>query len=234
MQLFYQPDIKKGIHFLNEEESRHCIKVLRKTRDDIINITDGKGLFFTACITQPDFRKCGFDIVDIIREPQKNHSIHIAISPVKNMDRTAWFVEKSVELGIDRISFIRCAHSERTTLKTDRLEKKVIAAIKQSVRATIPAMYPLKDFEEFLKSQAESNEMKFIAFVDDENPALLFKEAIPGRNYCVLIGPEGDFTEKEIMLASDCDYKKVSLGKHRLRTETAGIAACHILNLVNE
>lgn len=234
MQLFYQPDIQNGVHFLYEEESRHCIKVLRKTSNDIINITNGKGLFFTARITQPDFRKCGFDIIDIIREPQKNYSIHISIAPVKNMDRTAWFVEKSVELGIDRISFIRCANSERATLKTKRLDNKIISAIKQSVRATVPAISPLIAFEEFIKSLVESHEMKFIASVDDKNPPLLLKAAIPGKNYCVMIGPEGGFTEKEVMLAVDCDFRKVSLGKYRLRTETAGIAACHMLNLVNE
>ncbi len=234
MQLFYQPDIKNGVHFLYEEESRHCIKVLRKTRDDLINITDGKGLLCSARITQPDYRKCVFEIVEMVRETQKNFSVHIAISPVKNMDRIAWFVEKSVELGIDIISFIRCRHSERTTLKTGRLDRKVISAIKQSVRATLPAINPLIDFEEFVRSNTKNDEMKFIASVDDKNPALLFKEAMPGRNYCVLIGPEGDFTNKEVMLATESDFKKVSLGRRRLRTETAGIAACHMLNLVNE
>lgn len=231
MNLFYQPGIPNGIHYLNPDESRHCTKVLRKKTGDVIQITDGIGTIYQARLTESKSEKCSFKIESKQKEEKRPFNIHIAIAPTKNPDRTEWFVEKAIEIGVDEISFLLCDNSERAALKTDRLEKLAISAMKQSLRSTftkINHMVLLKDF--VAGTNATS---KYIAYVDQANPDHLLKIAIPKSDYLVLIGPEGDFSKKELALAVDYHYKKVSLGTSRLRTETAGVVACHILNLVN-
>src|SRR5258706_979806 len=148
MTLFYQPEIPNGLFTLAQDESKHAIRVLRLKSGDSIDITDGKGMFYEAQITNPDLSKCGFEIRTTKVLPQKAFRIHIAIAPTKNTDRIEWFVEKAVELGIDRISFIVCANSERKSMKTDRLGKVAISAMKQSRQAWLPkltSLLPLKD-----------------------------------------------------------------------------------------
>lgn len=231
MNLFYQPGISSGIHYLDPEESRHCSKVLRKKTGDVIQVTDGAGNLYQAALTESKVDRCSFKIESTQKEAKRPYHIHIAIAPTKSPDRTEWFVEKAIEVGVDEISFLLCDHSERNAMKTDRIEKLAISAMKQSLRCTLAKINHMVLLKEFItSSQAPS---KFIAYVDQSNPAHLLKQASPKANYIVLIGPEGDFSKKELELATAHDYKKVSLGPNRLRTETAGLVACHILNLIN-
>jgi 16S rRNA (uracil1498-N3)-methyltransferase len=231
VNLFYQPLIPQGIHHLDEEESRHCIKVLRKRNGDFLRITDGKGAFYDAVITAADARQCAFNIQHSEHEPARAFSIHIAISPTKNADRIEWFVEKAVEIGIDHITLLDCQHSERSHLKTERLKKVAISAMKQSIKATLPEVTGVTAFDD-LVLQATAQQ-KFIAHVDATNPLHLKEAARRAASYLVLIGPEGDFSAAELAVAASHGFSKVSLGHSRLRTETAGMATCHILNLIN-
>lgn len=231
MNLFYQPLIPEGVHHLDEEESRHCVKVLRRNTGDTIKITDGKGFFYDCVITTADPKKCSFKIVDKRKEKLRDYSIHIAISPTKNPDRIEWFTEKAVEFGIDRITLLQCDNSEKSFLKTERLRKMAVSAMKQSLKASLPQITEPTSFQKFVTS--ESADEKFIAFVDESNPNHLKNLAQKNKSAIVLIGPEGDFSKEELATALENAYKKVSLGNSRLRTETAGVAACHILNLIN-
>jgi 16S rRNA (uracil1498-N3)-methyltransferase len=229
VNLFYQPRIVEGVLYLDEEESRHCIKVLRKQQGDRIRITDGKGSFYDALISGPDPRQCTFTVQERVIEPPRNFRIHIAISPTKNADRIEWFVEKSVEIGVDEISLLHCKTSERSFVKIERLTKVAVSAMKQSLKSTLPAIHGLSNFDVFIRQREEAQ--KFIAFVDPENPLHLKDVIRADNNVVVLIGPEGDFSTDELTQAIAAGFVKVSLGKSRLRTETAGIAACHICNL---
>lgn len=231
--LFYQPGINQGTYYLSPEESKHCIRVLRKKNGDSIILTDGSGNFYNALITDDNANQCQFTVQDTWQEPTKKFSIHLAISPTKNPDRIEWMVEKCVELGIDKITFLNCKNTERQTLKYERMVKISLSAMKQSFRATAPIISPIIPFQEFMNITPLTDTESFIAFVDTANPNHLLSAAKPGRHYCVLVGPEGDFTPDELTIALAKGYKKVSLGNCRLRTETAGLAACHILNLVN-
>ncbi len=233
MHLFYQPNINNGSHFLDPDESRHCVKSLRQKENDKIQVTDGKGKLFTAKITKADIRKCTFEIISEEKKETENHHIHIAIAPTKSLDRIEWFIEKAVEIGIDEVSFILCQQSEKRFMKLERIKRKAISAMKQSLKYRLPKINALDDFEKFIK-QDFGNTQKFIAYVDHRIPQHLKDTAKSNYQYLVLIGPEGDFSEKEITLAKEKGFTPISLGKNRLRTETAGIAACHILNLINE
>lgn len=233
MRLFYQPKISEGVNYLDEEESRHCVKVLRLKEEDKICVLDGIGGKHTATITSADHRKCTFDLVHSEIDPLGRHHIHIVIAPTKNIDRIEWFVEKSVEIGVHEISFVFCDNSERKHFKTDRVIKKAVSAMKQSLKTHLPVVNEPVKLSEFIKCNDSKDTYRFIAYVDNTNPDLLLNFAKPDKNYCILIGPEGDFSEKELIQALDSNFKKISLGESRLRTETAGIAACHILNLIN-
>jgi 16S rRNA (uracil1498-N3)-methyltransferase len=231
VNLFYQPNIPHGIHHLDEDESRHCIKVLRRKKGDTLHLTDGRGNFYSGRITSEDISKCSFEIISTIPDSTRDFRVSIAISPTKNADRIEWFIEKSVELGIDSITLIDCKHTERTHVKTDRLVKVAISAMKQSVKARLPGIEGPIHFGSFVRSVTSSG--KFIAYVDATNPLHLKDAAKTKQDSLVLIGPEGDFSQEELQLALSIGFQKVSLGTNRLRTETAGIAACHILNLIN-
>lgn len=231
MRLFYQPHINAGDNFLNAEESRHCVKVLRLKQGDTIHVTDGKGVLYTCILIEADPSKCALEVIEKQTESPKDHHIHIAIAPTKNQDRLEWFVEKSVELGIDKISPILCRQSERKTLKTDRLKRKAISAMKQSLKFRVPEISELTPVTKLLDYQTEAQ--KFIAYVDDLPRPHLINAAKKGMHYLVLIGPEGDFSEEEVSAAIESGFEAVSLGDSRLRTETAGVVACHVLGLVN-
>nr|WP_302180122.1 16S rRNA (uracil(1498)-N(3))-methyltransferase [Chryseosolibacter indicus] len=228
--MFYQPAISEGSLFLDQEESRHCVRVLRKTSGDTIRVADGKGYFYEVVITKADQNKCLFEIQHQFQQEHRPYSIHVAISPTKNADRIEWFVEKCVEIGIDCITLMDCKNTERSFIKKDRLHKMAVSAMKQSLKASLPLINDVTPFPQVIGNAQE--EMKFIAFVDQSNPDHLKDLVLPNRSYMVLIGPEGDFTKEELDIALRSDFKKVSLGSSRLRTETAGIAACHILNLI--
>lgn len=228
--LFYEPEIASGVLWLSEEEARHCVKVLRKREGDPIEVTDGQGSFFDCAITKADVRRCEFQVTGRRTEAQKNYRIHIAIAPTKNADRMEWFVEKSVELGVDEVTLMNCDHSERNFLKIDRLQKMAISAMKQSKRAFLPRINASVEFSEVIALPAAQ---RFIAYVDKANPDHLFSKAAAGGDYLVLIGPEGDFSPGELSDALAAGFEKVSLGNTRLRTETAGLAACSILATKN-
>ncbi|MFN3841168.1 MAG: 16S rRNA (uracil(1498)-N(3))-methyltransferase [Cyclobacteriaceae bacterium] len=229
--LFYQPDILFGITYLNPEESHHCINVMRKKNGDTIFITNGQGGIFEAVITRPDSSQCSFRIIRTVATTPRQYSFRLAIAPTKNSDRMEWMVEKCIEIGIDRISFIQTIHSERTLLKTSRLEKIVTSAMKQALQPYRPVIDPISPFSDFLKSATGGE--RFIAHAGNTNTPHLMDLATAGCEYTVLIGPEGDFASNELALAKASGFKEVTLGTSRLRTETAGLVACNIINLVN-
>jgi 16S rRNA (uracil1498-N3)-methyltransferase len=231
VNLFYQPLLLDGTLHLDEEESRHCVKVLRKRSGDEIRITDGAGSFYTAIIESADPKRCTFVIKDKSAEAPKHFSIHIAIAPTKNADRIEWFVEKATEFGVDEITLLDTEHTERSFIKTERLVKVAVSAMKQSLKSSLPKLNGLVTIDKVIgDSKADQ---RFIAYVDESNPNHLLHAALQRKNYLVLVGPEGDFSKDELTLAVENGFSKISLGRSRLRTETAGLAACHILNLVN-
>jgi 16S rRNA (uracil1498-N3)-methyltransferase len=227
VQLFYQPDLSQNHCWLTEDESKHCVKVLRKREGEVIAITDGKGFFYDGIITKANAQRCEFEIQEKREESKKSFRIHLAIAPTKNPDRLEWLIEKATELGVDEITLIDCDHSERSFIKTERLLKVAISAMKQSQKATLPVINPLSRFPSILGKTADQ---KFIAYVDYSNPKHLMDEVTRGKSYLICIGPEGDFSKAELTSAINEGFVKVSLGDSRLRTETAGMAACCLLN----
>ncbi|NJN26261.1 MAG: 16S rRNA (uracil(1498)-N(3))-methyltransferase [Cyclobacteriaceae bacterium] len=232
MQLFYCPGLPEGDHFLDLEESQHCAKVLRKKAGDIIDITDGKGKFYQALLEQVVPKKCHFTVVSSQNVKALDYSIHIAIAPTKNADRMEWFIEKAVETGVDKVTFIISANSERKSINLDRLHKKAVSAMKQSVRAHLPQICDLIQLHDFVKQ--EPGGQKFIAHMAGPDTPYLQQLASAHETCHILIGPEGGFDEAEISLATQAQYQMARLGDHRLRTETAGMVACIILNQLNQ
>ncbi len=233
MQLFYQPDIMKGSHFLTEEESNHCIKVMRHVVGDTLEVVDGAGSKFEVRITDANRKKTGFDIISHERKPELPYYIHIGIAPTKQIERIEWFLEKAIEIGVDEISFFFGRHSERKNINIERMHKKAVSAMKQSLKYQLPTIKLYQDLESLI-SHVPKEYTKFIGQVDFDNPFQLKDASIPNENTIVLIGPEGDFNNKEIEFAMSKGFKKISLGPSRLRTETAGLVACHTLNLINQ
>ena len=228
MQLFYLENPEKEI-ILSAEESKHATKVLRKKEGDILNFTDGKGHFYKAEITIADTRKCQLKVVSSEKkEKQHNYHLHIAIAPTKNMDRYEWFLEKATEIGIDEITPIICSRSERKTIKTERCNRILLSAMKQSLKFHLPKLNEAITLNDFLKTDFQGN--KYIAHCEDGEKKEL-KAVNKTEKYLMLIGPEGDFSQKEIDLALQNQFKALSLGTSRLRTETAGIVAVHTINL---
>jgi 16S rRNA (uracil1498-N3)-methyltransferase len=234
MYLFYCPDIEKQ-QTLSEEESGHCVRVLRYTTGDEILITDGKGTTYTSRITNPHPKHCDFEIVSCEKQERHHHfHLHIAIAPTKNIERMEWAIEKCVEIGVDEITPLLCRFSERKTLRTDRLEKIILSAAKQSLTPYLPVLHELTPYDTFIREQAQKNQQNFIAHCYKEDKRVLKDEIERGRDVLVLIGPEDDFSEKEVADALALGFIPVSLGNSRLRTETAAIVACHTAVLINE
>lgn len=239
MYLFYTPQIVGTAdeigktYSLDEEESGHCVRVLRYTRGDEILLTNGQGMTYTAVITNPHPKHCEFE-VRTAEKQSKHHSnyIHIAIAPTKNVERIEWFVEKCTEIGVDEITPLLCRFSERKQLRIDRLQKIILSAAKQSLTPYLPKLNEMTDCTEFIRRTEE--ETRFIAHCYKEDKRDLRNEIKPGKSVVVMIGPEGDFSEQEIAEALQHNFVPVSLGESRLRTETAGIVACHICNLFSE
>jgi 16S rRNA (uracil1498-N3)-methyltransferase len=198
---------------------------------DGFEVTDGHGNLARAELTSDDKRKAGFRIIESHKIPKRTFSIHLAIAPTKNIDRMEWLVEKCTEIGIDKITFVRCKTSERPSVLLERLQKLVLSAMKQSKQAWLPEVRDIVAFKDFLSTVTE--EQCFIAYVDNTNPDQLFAVAKPGKNSVLMIGPEGDFTTEELSLAIAAGFRKVSLGPNRLRTETAGLHGVSTLNLRN-
>ena len=228
MQLFYLEKPKDKI-ILSADESKHVTKVLRKKEGDTLSLTNGKGDLYKAEITIADIKKCKLQIISTEKkEKQHNYYLHIAIAPTKNMDRFEWFLEKATEIGIDEITPIICKHSIRKVIKHERGNKILLSAIKQSLRYHLPKLNEATNLNDFIKK--DFNGTKYIAHCEDgEKKELKLEDKV--KKYLILIGPEGDFSKKEIKLALKNQFKAVSLGISRLRTETAGIIAAHTINI---
>lgn len=239
MQLFYEPDFntETQIILVNPVESRHISKVLRKNSGDKIFITNGSGLLAEGIIRSNHPKKCEIEVLKIDEKEASKHHLHIAIAPTKANDRFEWFLEKATEIGIQEITPLLCEHSERRTIKLERYEKVLQAAMKQSLNPFLPKLNELTSFSEFvssestrLKNEGGIDSTKFIAHCEDEPKEQLSK--LVGENNLILIGPEGDFSKSEIDLALSKNFKAISLSESRLRTETAGLVACHTVNLI--
>lgn len=232
MHIFYTPDITSKEHLLSEQESKHASKVLRLKAGDEILLVDGKGGKYLAEISVNAGKRT---MVRVLSEEKvasrSTHRLHMAIAPTKNMERLEFFLEKATEIGVDEITPLLCSHSERKVIKDERLERVVIAAMKQSVKAFMPKLNPLTKFVDFVKESVEAE--KYIAHCYDKPKTALKDVATQGTSSIVMIGPEGDFSEEEVALAEANGFQAVALGKERLRTETAGIVACHTMNLMN-
>jgi len=233
MHLFFQPNFS-SISALTDEEAFHAAKVLRLREGEIVQVTDGQGSWFEAKVQQSTPKRCDLQITQQTTYEPRPYQIEIALAPTKNSDRIEWFVEKATEMGIDKISFFYTKHSERRTIKLDRLQKIAVAAMKQSLQAYLPQLEEVGEFEKWLPTISDATLQKFIAHLpDDAQPPHLVKCALPTHQYLVLIGPEGDFTPKEIALTQQLGFQMAVLGKTRLRTETAALAACQALHLAN-
>lgn len=224
--------IQNNAAILSEDESLHCVKVLRHKVGDTICVIDGNGTRAIGKIEAAHAKQCAVSLSNKqLVEKNRNYYLHVAIAPTKNIERTEWFVEKAVEMGIDEISFIRSKNSERTVVKDDRIRKVAESAVKQSQQAYIPKMNSLADFKDLLK-QAEAD-VKLIAHCEEDKKENIKNYITQGKSYLVLIGPEGDFTKEEIEQALVSNYKPVALGDNRLRTETAGLYVCGALAVIN-
>ena len=229
MQLFYLKGPKDEI-ILSAEESKHATKVLRKKEGDILNFTDGKGNLYKAEITIADTRKCRLTILSSEqKEKQHNYHLHIAIAPTKNMDRFEWFLEKATEIGIDEITPVICCRSERKIIKKERGSRILLSAMKQSLKYHLPKLNEAVSITNFLKKKFDGK--KYIAHCENGEKKDL-KKINKTEKTIILIGPEGDFSPKEIESALGNQFKAVNLAKNRLRTETAGIIAVHTINII--
>jgi len=234
MHLFYTPDIQPTHpqYFLSEEESKHAIRVLRLNVGDEVQLIDGRGGLYAAEIKDAHPKRTILQINSVKLEFNKrNHYLHIAIAPTKNIERLEWFLEKATEIGIDEISLIVCQRSERKEAKTDRLNKIITAAIKQSLKAYHPILNEPEPLTKLLTREFDGQ--KFIAHCEAGDKVNLKEAIIPGGKYLILIGPEGDFTPKEIEDALSNGFKAITLGESRLRTETAALEACFEANFLN-
>jgi 16S rRNA (uracil1498-N3)-methyltransferase len=238
MRLFYTPDVSPTDenYTLSENESKHCIRVLRQTIGNNIVLIDGIGNWYDAEIIADNPKKCIVKILSIKPEANKREfNLHIAIAPTKNIDRTEWFIEKATEIGIDEITMLGCKNAERKNVKLERLNKIAVSAIKQSLKASLPKLNDLCNVKEFVDLTADFKGKKYIAHcIDNETKIHLNNLYTKGEDVIVLIGPEGDFTSEEVKLALNNGFKEISLGNNRLRTETAALYSCTAVNLINE
>ena len=233
MQLFYSPEISNNDkqYTFNKEESKHIVKVLRKKEGDLLTITNGRLELFNVEITIADTKKCLVKIKSIIHKKKHHYKLHIAIAPTKMNDRMEWFLEKATEIGIYEITPVFCNNSERKIIKKERFEKIIQSAMKQSLQTHLPKLNEPKNFSEFITQEFEGK--KFIAHCEELEKKQLKSLIHTNKNYIILIGPEGDFSLKEIELALKNNFTPVAIGNTRLRTETAGIVACHTISLIN-
>lgn len=231
MHYFYAPDISQPFVTLSNEESEHCVRVMRHREGDVVRVTDGCGHVAEAVIAEAHPKKCMLEIRETITDNVLTHNgLHLAIAPTKNADRMEWLLEKAIEIGICSLTFLQCDHSERTHLNLDRLQRLAIAALKQSQTAWLPQL-KMTTFQDFIKQNTDTQADKFIAWCDENNQKQLVNAP---RNYpemILLIGPEGDFSEAEIAMAREAGYTEVKLGARRLRTETAGLYGCLVAGL---
>jgi 16S rRNA (uracil1498-N3)-methyltransferase len=234
MQIFYAPDIIGKTYSLDENESKHLIRVLRMTRGAEVRLIDGKGNLYEGIISEPDQNKCRIEITGEIKDFEKrNYRLHIAISPLKNPERFEWFIEKSVEIGIDEITPLVCRNTEKPGIKPGRVNNLIISAMKQSLKATKPVLNEPCNFKDFINM--DSKGVRMIAHCNDSIIRSRVSDVYSKSDSAIImIGPEGDFTREEIDSAVNRDFFQVHLGQSRLRTETAGVAACHSIYFLNQ
>lgn len=232
MHLFYTPDISADYFTLNEEESKHCIKVLRLQNGDEVSLVDGRGGFYKASILDAHPKRTLLKIVDTRQHyAKRNHYLHIAIAPTKNIERTEWFLEKATEIGIDEISLVISDHSERREVKPERLNRVIASAMKQSIKAYHPVLNQSVSFHQFIQGRHQSQ--RFIAHCMEGHKKSLKQEISLQSDYLIMIGPEGDFTASEVAMALEFGFTAITLGDSRLRTETAALEACFEINFLN-
>ena len=234
MHRFFAPDIAATLA-LPEEESRHCVRVLRLLEGDEIEVIDGVGTLYRCRIAMAHAKHCSVEILSQQAcPPHWGSKIMLAVAPTKNVDRMEWMAEKCTEIGIDRITPLLCRHSERKVLKTERLHKILVAAMKQSLKAQLPQLDELTPIEDFLAE--ESDAQRFIAYCDESLPREERKSLAqvydPGRDAVVMIGPEGDFDPHEVEAAVKAGFMPVTLGESRLRTETAALMAVATMHVI--
>ena len=234
MQLFYAPDVTLPLYTLNDEESKHCVRVLRLRQGDTLHLTDGRGSLHRCEIVEAHQHHCTVKIVETQSEyGRRPYSLTMAVAPTKNIDRYEWFLEKATEVGVDRIVPIECDHSERRTIKHEREERVITSAVKQSIKAYHPTLDEMTDIKKLISAPFEGR--KFIAHCDssfekrDYLPSIIKKT----ENILILIGPEGDFSPEEIKFALENGFEAISLGNQRLRTETAAVAATVMVATIN-
>jgi 16S rRNA (uracil1498-N3)-methyltransferase len=233
MHISFHTDAKLGLLPLSEDESKHCVRVLRMGEGDPLVVTDGNGNIFHARIQFANPKRCIIELYAV--EKGYDHwpyHLHIAVAPTKQNERMEWFLEKATEVGVDEISLYHCFHSERRKVNTDRWSKIMVSAMKQSMKSRLPKLNDIRPFEHFVKQAFDGQ--KFIAWIDESVVEQLVNVYTPGSNCLVLIGPEGDFSEAEVEMAKLSGFLPISLGKSRLRTETAALTACQTVQLLNQ
>ena len=234
MEFFFSENINNSTIILDSMEFRHCIKVMRNNVGDRVSVIDGKGNLYKGKIKIINRGNCEILIDDVIEDYcKKEYYTHIAISPIKNHDRLEWFVEKAIEIGVDEISFINCSRTLRKKIKIDRLHRTAITALKQTLKAKLPTINNPISIDDFIKECNNAN--KFICHLENQDRKSLFefKQDIKKHsNTCILIGPEGDFSLDEISMLIDSGFDSITLGDSRLRTETAGVVACNLINSI--
>ena len=244
VRFFYVPNAS-SVNELPEEEAQHAVRVLRMEMGDEMMLMDGEGIFYRAIVTEATKKRCLYRIEETLpQERQWQPHLHLAMAPTKNMDRTEWFAEKATEIGFDELTFLRCRWSERTVIKTERVEKILVSAMKQSHKAWKPILNEMVDFKVFLQEIKERENrngkvmQKFICHCYEEEglgEKVALKDALKsGEDVLVMVGPEGDFSIDEVKMAEANGFQSVSLGKSRLRTETAALVAVHLMNLINQ
>ncbi|TVZ46411.1 16S rRNA (uracil(1498)-N(3))-methyltransferase [Olleya sp. Hel_I_94] len=234
MQLFYNPDIAPDTNQFSfpKDESRHIVKVLRKKTGDLLNITNGKGYLFEAELTIADQKNCVVNILNTTHQAPKNYQLHLAVAPTKMNDRYEWFLEKATEIGITSITPIICDHSERKVVKIERFDKIIQSAMKQSLSCYYPILNAPITFKDYINQNFDGD--TYIAHCEETDKKSLKSQVLPNKKITILIGPEGDFSVKEIKMAIQNKFIPVTLGETRLRTETAAIVACHSIAFINE
>ena len=231
MHLFYTPDIATTLE-LPQDEAAHALRVLRLTEGAEVMLTDGKGSFYRAEIDIISGKRCYMRIVETITpEPMWKGHLHLAMAPTKNMDRIEWFAEKATEIGFDELTFLDCRFSERKVVKTERVEKILVSAMKQSLKPTLPILNGMTPFDKFIARPFTGQ--KFIAHCYEGDKEPLMQALKPGEDALVLIGPEGDFSPEEVQKAIAKGFCPITLGQSRLRTETAALVSVHMMNLTH-
>ena len=236
MQLFFNPSLDSNTKefVFDKSESNHIVKVLRKSEGDLLNLTNGKGVFFKILILASNPKKCIGKVINLQSVDPLPYELHVAVAPTKLNDRYEWFLEKATEIGITEITPIICDHSERKIINLARFEKKIQSAMKQSLKSYLPKLNKALKFKDFLILQENNTQQKFIAHCEETNKKTLKSVLKKGGHTTILIGPEGDFSIDEINQSLGAGFTSVSLGKSRFRTETAAVIACHSVSFINE